>query len=160
MSTYALAEAALLIAVRASESGATYTEINSSRGDFGVLNGTGVTRAAVLMQAGASEFADNLGGGRGAHAKRQQQHRIAVIVFQARRQDSDGAAYVALKAAADALIGYLDTLPRLNNAASVKRAQVVEASDVRRTRDRAWIYQSVLVEVLTETAPVLIEGPH
>jgi hypothetical protein len=159
VSTYATSESALLTAVRASEGGATYTEVNSSRGDFSVLNGTGVTRAAVLMQAGASEFGDNLGQGRGTHGKRQQRHRIAIIVFQARRQDDDGYTYVALKEAADMLIAYLDTVPRLNGA-PVKRAEVIELSDVRRQRDRAWIFQTVLVEILTETAPVLVEGPH
>lgn len=160
MSTYSTCEAALLTVVRASGGGAVFTEINSSRGDFAVLNGTGVTSAAVLMQAGASEFGDDLGQGRGTHGKRQQKHRIAVIVFQARRQDDDGYTYVALKENVDALIGYLDTYPRLGSATNVKRAEVVELSDVRRQRDRAWVFQTILVEVLTETSPVLAEGPH
>jgi hypothetical protein len=157
VSTYSTSEAALLTTVRASGG---FTEINSSRGDFAVLNGTGVVSAAVVMQAGPSEFGDDLGEGRGAHGKRQQRHRIAVIVFQARRQDNDGYTYVALKETVDALIAYLDTYPRLGSAANVKRAEVTEVSAVRRQRDRAWIFQSILVEVLTETSPVLAEGPH
>jgi hypothetical protein len=160
MSTYATTEAALLTAVRASSASAVFTAANSSRGDFRVLNNEGVTKAAVLMQAGRSEFGDNLGQGRGTHGKRQQRHRIAVVLFQARGQADDGTSYQALQAVTDTLIAYLDTYPRLNNAASVKRAEVTESSEPRIRRDSAWIFQTVLVEVLTETAPVLAEGPH
>jgi hypothetical protein len=160
MSTYATSEAALLVAVRASSAGAVFTATNSSRGDFRVLNNEGVTQAAVLMQAAASQFGDNLGQGRGTHGKRQQRHRIGLVIFQARGQADDGASYQALAAVTDALIGYLDTYPRLNNATSVKRAEVTEASEPRIRRDSAWIFQTLLVEVLTETAPVLVEGPH
>jgi len=156
MSTYSTSESALLDAIRAS---GDYTETNSARGDFAVLNGTGVTRAAVLMQAAASEFGDNLGQGRGTHGKRQQRHRVAIVVFQARRQDNDGLPYVAIKEHVDTLIAYLDTVPRLNGA-PVKRAEVVEVDIPRRRRDSPWIYQTISVEILTETSPVLVEGPH
>ena len=160
MSTYATSEAALLTAVQASGSGDVFSATNSSRGDFRILNNEGVTQAAVLMQAARSEFGDNLGQGRGTHGKRQQRHQIAVVVFQARGQADDGTSYQALQATTDALIAYLDTYPRLNDAANVKRAEATEASEPRIRRDSAWIFQTVLVEVLTETAPVLIEGPH
>ena len=150
----------MLTAVQASASGAVFTTVNSSRGDFRVLNNEGVTSAAVLMQASRSEFGDNLGQGRGTHGKRQQHHRIAIVVFQARGQADDGTSYQALQVTTDALIAYLDIYPRLNNATNVKRAEVVEASEPRIRRDSAWIFQTVLVEVLTETAPVLVEGPH
>jgi hypothetical protein len=160
VSTYSLAEAALLAAVRASGSGAVFTEQNSSRADLTVLDRAGVTSAAVLVQGGASEFADNLGQGRGTYGKRQQRHRIAIMLIQARGQVDDGTAATALHAAHDALVGYLDTVPRLNNAASVKRAEAVEADVPRLRRDNAWIYQVVMVEVLTETQPNLVEGPH
>jgi hypothetical protein len=156
MSTYATAEAALLTAVQASG----FTATNSSRGNFAILNNEGVTVAAVLMQASRSEFGDNLGQGRGTHGKRQQRHRIAVVVFQARGQADDGTSYVALQATTDSLIGYLDTYPRLNNATNVKRAEVTEASEPRIRRDSAWLFQTILVEVLTETAPVTVEGSH
>ena len=160
MSTYATTEAALLTAVRASSSGAVFTTANSSRGDFRVLNNDGVTQAAVLMQASRSEFGDSLGQGRGTHGKRQQKHMIAIVVFQARGQADDGTSYAALQATTDALIAYLDTYPRLGNATNVKRAEVTEASEPRIRRDSAWIFQTVLVEVLTETSPTLAEGPH
>lgn len=160
MSTYATSEAALLTTVRASSNGAVFTAANSSRGDFRVLNNEGVTQAAVLMKASKSEFGDNLGQGRGTHGKRQQRHHIAIVIFQARGQADDGTSYQALQSVTDALIGYLDTYPRLNNAANVKRAEVTEDSEPRIRRDSAWIFQTVLVEVLTETAPVLVEGPH
>lgn len=156
MSTYATSEAALLAVVQL----AGFTDTNSSRGDFRILNNEGVTSAAVLMQASRSEFGDNLGQGRGTHGKRQQRHRIAIVVFQARGQLDDGTSYAALQATTDTLIGLLDTYPRLNNATSVKRAEASEASEPRIRRDSAWIFQSVLVEVLTETEPTLVEGPH
>jgi hypothetical protein len=150
-----------LAAVRASGGGTVFTAQNSSRADFTVLDRAGVTSAAVLVQAGKSEFADNLGGGRGAHGKRQQRHRIAVILIQARGQTDDGVAAQALHTTVDTLVGYLDTYPRLNNAALVKRAEATEADIPRKLRaSDAWIFQAILVEVLTETAPVLQEGPH
>lgn len=157
MSTYATSEAALLTRVRAYSAGAVFTTTNSSRGDFRVLNNEGVTQAAVLMQASRSEFGDDLGRGRGSHGKRQQRHRIALIVFQARGQIDDGTTYAALLTITDALIAYLDTYPRLSNATSVKRAEIVEVSEPRIRRDSAWIFQTILVEVMTETAPQLVE---
>jgi hypothetical protein len=160
MSTYAASEAALLAAVRASSGGAVFTATNSSRGNFAVLNNEGVTVAAILMQATRSEFGDNLGQGRGTQGKRQQRHRIGIVVFQARGQADDGTSYQALVSVTDALIAYLDTYQRLGNATNVKRAQVVEASEPRIRRDSAWIFQTLLVEVLTETAPALVETAH
>lgn len=159
MSTYSASETALLAAVRASGNGALFTTQNSSRADFTVLDRPGVSSAAVLIQAAPSEYADNLGQGRGTHGKRQQKHFIAVVLIQARGQTDDGAAATALHAAHDALVAYLDTVPRLNGA-PIKRAEAVSADVPRLRRDNAWIYQAVLVEVLTETTPTLIEGPH
>lgn len=161
MSTYTTTEEALLTAVRASGGGAIFTTQNSSRADFTVLDRAGVTSAAVLIQAGKSEMGDDLGGGRRAYGKRQQRHRIAVVLIQARGQTDDGTAAQALHTAADALIAYLDTYPRLNNATAVKRAELVEADIPRKLRaSDAWIFQALLVEVMTETAPVLAEGAH
>lgn len=160
MSTYSISETALLAAVRASSSGGAFTAQNSARADFTVLDRAGVVSAAVLIQGGASEFGDNLGQGRGTHGKRQQRHQIAIVLFQARGQTDDGIAAVALQAARDALIAYLDTVPRLNNAAGIKRAEVIQADVPRVQQAKAWIFQAILVEVLTETAPVLVEGAH
>lgn len=161
MSTYATSEAALLTLVQAYSGGTVFTgsgiSANSSRGDFKVLNNQAVTVAAVLLQARPSELGDDLGSGRGTQGRRQQRHWIAVIVFQARGQTNDGAPYVALTTLTDALIAWLDTYQKLNSAANVKRAQVREVSEVRRQRDQAWIYQTILVEVLTETSPVIVD---
>jgi hypothetical protein len=157
MSTYVTAETALLTQIRSYNSGLTFTEDNSSRGDFRVLNNTAVAQAAVLMQAGRSEFGDNLGQGRGSMGKRQQRHRIGIILFQARAQNNDGVTYQSLVSLTDGLITYLDKYPLLGGATSVKRAEVVEASEPRIRRDRPWIYQSILVEVLTETAIAAVE---
>jgi len=156
MSTYVVAETALLARVVAYSGGTVFTTTNSSRGDFRVLNNEGVTQGAVLLQAAASEFGDDLGGGRGAMGKRQQRHRIALILFQ-RRNGSDGDNYTALATLTDTVIAYLDTYPLLNNTSSVKRAEVVSASEPRIRRSSDWIYQTVLVEVMTETAPALTE---
>lgn len=157
MSTYTTTEEALLAVVRAS---GAFTEQNSARADFTVLDRAGVTNAAVLIQAGPSEFGDNLGGGRGAHGKRQQRHRIAIVLLQARGQTNDGVAAVALQAARDTLIGYLDTYPRLGGASDIKRAEVVEVDVPRVRQTMTWIFQAIMVEVMTETAPALQEGPH
>jgi len=157
MSVYANAEQALLNAVRMLDGGRIYGETNSKRGDFGVLNSAAATCAAVVIRGGRSEYADSLSGGRGAHGARQERHRIAVVVFQSRGQSSDEYAYVLLADQVDALVNHLNTMPRLNNA-PIKRAQVVEVSDIRRVRDSAWIYQSILVQVDAETKPVTTEG--
>lgn len=160
MSTYAASEEALLEVIRLYNNSGTFTEVNSSRGAFRVLNNTGVTQAAVLMKVGSSQYADNLGGGRGAHGKRQQRHRIGIVVFQARRQDDDGAIYTDLSELVDELIGHIDRYQRLNNAANVKRAQVIEDTEPRVQQSNAWVFQTILVQVDTETTPSLLEGAH
>lgn len=157
MSTYSTTEAALLAFIRTLNSGDTYTAANSSRGDFGVLNNDGVQTAAVLIKGGSSEFGDNLGQGRGAFGKRQQRHQIAIVLLRDRRQDTDSANYTALQSSADTLIAYLDQYPRLNNASGVKRAQAISDSEPRVRQGAAWMYQTILVEVITETEPALQE---
>src|SRR5262245_42700166 len=157
MSTYATSEAALLTVIRLMGSGTTYTTANSSQGAFGVLNNKNVTGAVVLMMARASENGDDLGNGRRAQGKRQQRHYIAAIVFRARGQVDDGVSYTALITATDAIVAHLDTYQRLNNATNVKRAQVREVTEPRVQRSNAWIYQSIIVEVMTETSPVVVE---
>lgn len=160
MSTYTTSEAALLDVVRLLDNGAAFDSNNSSRGGFRALNAKGADWACVLMQARASRMGDNLGQGRGTHGKRQQEHEIACTVFRKRKQDDDEDAYTALTTMTDALVALLDTYPRLNGAASVKRAEVITIGDVRYREGKPWIYQSVLVRVLTETAPVLVESPR
>jgi hypothetical protein len=146
-----------LTLVRAYSGGATFTATNSARHDFGVLNNKGVKQACVLTMARPSENGDNLGHGRGSQGKRQQRHTIALILFQARRQGNDGATWVALTALTDGLVAYLDTYQRLNGATGVKRAQIVEIAEPRIRRDEAWVYQTIFLDVMTETAPVLVE---
>lgn len=157
MSTYTTSEQALLDCIRLLPD---YTDANTSRGDFRVVDAKGVILSCVLVKGRGSEYGDNLGQGRGTHGKRQQRHRIAAIVFQKRLQDADGPTYIALEAAVDALIGHLDRYQRLNNATSVKRAEVIEDDIVQRRRDSTHAWQVVLVEVLTETAPILVEASH
>lgn len=160
MSTYATSEAALLTLIRAYSSGAVFTTNNSSRGGFKVLNNQNVSQAVVLMQARASENGDDLGGGRGTQGRRQQRHYIAMIVFQTRGAVDDEVSYTALSTLTDALVAYLDTYQRLNGAANVKRAQIREIGEPRIQRDKAWIYQAVLVEVQTETTPTIAGGDY
>jgi hypothetical protein len=155
MSTYTATEELLLTRIRAYNSGGTFDEANSSRGKFRVLNNPGVTQAAVLMQAGRSEMADSFGGGRGAMGKRQQRHRIGIVLFQARLNSDDGDTYEALTTLTDALVAYLDTYQRLGDP--TKRVEILEVSEPRVRRDTAWLFQTVLVEALTETAPVVVE---
>lgn len=157
MSTYAAAEAALAAVVRLLDSGNVFNADNCRQGDYRALDAQGAVYACVLTKAGRSEHGDNLGNGRGAHGKRQQRHRIGVLLFRKRRQDADGEAYTDLTAQADAVVGLLDTYPRLNNTSGVKRAEVVESGEVRVRRDSPWIFLPLLVEVLTETEPTLAE---
>jgi hypothetical protein len=161
VSTYATAEAALLARIRALNSGDTFLAANSSRGDFTVLNRAGVRQACVLMMVRDSEFADNLGAGRGTHGKRQQRHYVGAVLFQARGQADDGTSYQALTALADSLIAYLDTYQRPDDTAGIKRSEVVGATVPRLSaRWNAWLFQTLTIEVLTETTPTLQEGAH
>ena len=148
MSTYVASEAALLTAVRATNGGALFTAQNSARGDFTVLDRSGVTAAAVLWQAGKSDYGDELDD-YGAHGTTQERHRIADILFQSRGQANDGVSAAALHTNADALIAHLHSVPTLSGA--VLRAEVVEADVPRVRQGSAWIFQSILVEVRTET---------
>lgn len=162
MSTYATTEEAVLSRIRALNSGDTFTVTNSSRGDFRVLNNSGVVNACVLMMARDSEFADNLGQGRGTHGKRQQRHYVGAVLFRARGTADDGTSYQALTTLTDALIAYLDTYQRpADTPTSIKRMEVVGATVPRLSaRWNAWLFQTVTIEVLTETTPTLQEGSH
>lgn len=160
MSTYTACEIALLARIHDFRSGATFGPDNATRGDFRALDAKGRGVACVLLQAARSEYGDTLGGGRGAHGKRQQRHQIGATVFVARGTGAggDGAAYQALTEIVDALVAWLDTFPRLSNAPGVKRAEVVEVGDARTRETRPWVWQTLRVTVLTETEPVLTEG--
>lgn len=156
MSTYSAAEAAALEIVRLES---TFIETNSSRGDFRALDAKGADFACVLLMAGPSEMGDNLGNGRGTHGKRQQRHRIGVVVFRKRGQaiTGDGLVYTALTEMVDTLVARFDTSPRLNGAVGVKRAEVDRVTEPRIRRDSPWVYQTILLDVLTETEPTLTE---
>lgn len=160
MSTYTIAEAALHARILAFPGPPTFDGATCTRGDFRALDARGADVACVLMQAGRSELGDTLDGGRGTHGKRQQRHRIGATLFVKRGTGAggDGAAYVALTALTDALCAHLDRYPRLGGAPGVKRAQVVELGDVRARDARPHLWQTLLIEVLTETAPDLMEG--
>lgn len=162
MSTYAASEAALAAVIRLLDSGNVFDADNCTQGDYDALDARGKDYGCVLTKAGRSEYGDNLGNGRGAHGKRQQRHRIGVLLFRKRKQakDGDGAAYADLTTQADAVVALLDTYPRLNGASGVKRAEVVESGEVRTRRDSPWIFLPLLVEVLTETEPTLVETPR
>lgn len=156
MSTYSTAEQAALAVVR---NVTTFTEANSTRGDFRAIDAKGTSWAAVLLMAGPSEMGDNLGNGRGTHGRRQQRHRIGVIILHERQQapQGDGAVMTELLAMTDQVVALFDTYPRLNGATSVKRAEVDRVTEPRIRRDMPWVYQTILLTVLTETEPAITE---
>lgn len=159
MSTYAVTEAAALEIVRMLSA---FDENNSSRGDFRALDAKGTDWAAVLLMAASSEFGDNLGNGRGSHGKRQQRHRIGIAVFRKRgqAQGGDGDVYTELTELTDSLVALFDTYPRLNGADNVKRVEIDRVTEPRIRRDSPWIYQTILLEAMTETSPTLTETMH
>lgn len=160
MSTYTTAAAGLLALLHAYDSGAVFASDNAKIDDFTALDAQGRDVAAVIAQAAASQFGDNLGQGRGTHGKRQQQHHLVVALYVKRLTDNDGVTAAALHTLTDGVIAWLDTYPRLNNASGVKRAEVTEASDVILSRSSPHALITLAVEVLTETAPVLVESPR
>lgn len=146
MSTYATSEQALLDTIRLMPE---YTSTNSSRGDFGVWDAAGSSVGVVVIKGGRSQMGDRLEGGRATHGKRQQRHRIAVVVGLKRGQANDSTAYVTLIAATEAIIAHLDRYQRLQ--ATVKRAEASEATEVQRRRDNPFIFCTILVDIMTET---------
>lgn len=162
--SYTTAEAALLTLVRAYEGGAVFTAANSSRGDFSATDAPGYRQYAVVMMAGESDYGDALFG-RGAHGKRQQRHRMSVLLFQARQQGlgGDGAAYSALLTLTDGVAAWLERYPRLDGASGVKRAEIVRIGKVRTTQTPAGapgphLLQPILLDVLCETEPAQAES--
>lgn len=130
MTLYATIEAALLIRVRALDSGATFTTANSSRGDWSVRDAAGQRISAVLFKAKPSVYADSFPPNRGSHGKRQELHTIGIQVAYARQdgQGGDGATYTALQTTVDNLIAWLNQWPRLNATTGVRRGQVTEST--------------------------------
>lgn len=156
MSTYATTEQAALELLRTVDQ---FDEANTSRGDFRALDAKGTNWAAVLLMAGPSEMGDNLGNGRGTHGRRQQRHRIGLAIFRKRGQapEGDGALYVELTEVTDTVVALFDTYPRLNGAARVKRVEIDRVTEPRIRRDSPWIYQTILLDAMTETEPTLTE---
>lgn len=160
MSTYTTAEAAVLTLLRAYDGGGVFTEANASRGDFSATDAPGYRQYAVVLMADSSDYGD----GR-SHGKRQQTHRISVLLFQAREQGlgGDGAAYSALTTLTDAVAAWFERYPRLNGAAGVKRAAIVRVGKPRTTQAPGGgagphLVQPIMLDVLCETTPAQQES--
>lgn len=125
MTTYAATEAALLTLCQGYNAGATFTAANTRRGEWTIFDAP-YDASLVLVQHKDSRFGDQLAR-RGAQGKQQEEHHIAVEVYYRRLQGQggDGARYTALLTLRDGLQAWISRYPRLNNAANVKRAEVV-----------------------------------
>jgi hypothetical protein len=151
--TYAAAEAALLTTLRLYSSGTAFTTANSSRGDFRVLDAEGHDYGAVISQRARSTYSDRGADGRGSHGKRQHRHAMRITLGYKRSagEGGDGIAYAALQTLADALQAHLDLYPRLGGGvASIRRAEVVEASEVLMSESGALFLKRLEVDVASE----------
>lgn len=167
MSTYFTAEAALLTLIRAYSSGTVFTEANSSRDDWLVLDASGTEAAAVVEMASETREGDSLNG-RQAHGAYQEVHQIGVWICVKRGVGAggDSAAMAACKTLTEAVKDHLRPWERLNNATGVTRAQVVRTTEpsyispTKRIEDATHVAQQIIVQIHCRAAlnPVEVAG--
>lgn len=131
MSQYTAIEAAAEALVLSYNDGETFTAENTARGDWRVLGKPGNGVACVLSMAEPSEQGDRMEG-HGAHGQRMERHavHIGVYVRIGSGIGGPGVAYETLTALTDALDTHLRRYPRLNNTATVERAEVTGITTV------------------------------
>lgn len=163
MSTYTVAEAALLTLVRAYSGGTVFTTTNSSADDWRVLDATSTESAAVLEMAGPTVEGvltyQRHAQSYGADAEYQETHQIGVWICVKRSTGvgGDGAVKATLKALTEAVKDYLRPYRRLNAAANVRAALIArttEPSYISPTKDIAdatHVAQQIVFEVQCES---------
>ena len=160
MSTYGVAEAALLTLVRAYAAGAVFTTANSAVDDWVMLDAPGTTVAAVLEMAGDTREDIVTQGGYGVYAEYQEEHQIGVWLCVKREQGlgGDGAAKAALKTLTDAFRDYARPFRRLNNATGVRQALMTTTtapayiSPTRNAVDATHVAQLITFVIACESA--------
>lgn len=157
--SYTEVEQAALTLMQAYQSGAVFTDGNSSRGDYRVLDAQGVTVAAVLTCGGESTY-DNELGGYGSQGKTQEKHTVAITLFQEREQGlgGDGATYIALHTLVDGVVDYLGQYPRLGSSA-IRYAEITKVSNVVLRQKTPHLYRTIFIDAYQSTTIDWLEDP-
>ena len=163
MSTYSVAETALLTLTRAYSSGSVFDTTNSVADDWRVLDAQGTTVAAVLEMAGDTIEDVTVQASYGDYGSYQEVHQIGVWLCVKREQGlgGDGAAKAACKTLVDAFRDYIRPYRRLNAASGVRAMTMIRTSapayisPTRDASDATHVAQMITFEVACEsTAPV------
>jgi len=163
VSTYTIAETALLTLTRAYSGGSVFDTSNSVADDWRVLDAQGTTVAAVLEMAGDTIEAITVQAAYGDYGQYQEIHQIGVWLCVKREQGigGDGAAKAACKTLIDAFRAYMRPYRRLNAAAGVRSATMIRTSapayisPTRDVGDATHVAQMITFEVACESdAPV------
>lgn len=164
MSTYTIAETALLALVRAYAGGGTFNSQNSAIDNWLMLDSSNQTAAAVIEMAGESREAIDTSEPTeyGAYGEYQEVHQVGVWICQPRGagDGGDGIAKAAVKTLTEAVKDYLRPYRLLNAAAGVRSAQIVRTTAptyISPTTDIAQAthvaQEIVMIVVCTSTAP-------
>lgn len=147
----------------------TFDTTNSSRGDWKVLDRTGVDTSAILEQAGNSLYGDEVGI-RGVQGAVQEQHDVGIWICQKRKQSKDGGdgkIYTAMLDVVEGLIAYFAQYERIQSPdPNLQRVQVIRAetpvfiaptNDASQSTHRA---QRLIVRVWMQFFPDIQEYSH
>lgn len=150
MSTYLHAEQAILDLVRASADGGTFTEANSSRNDWTVVDGADL--AAVVTMAGDSTEADRIDG-YGVEGFYQERHLIAINVTIKIGTGEQGPQVIAgtLNSAVEALKDELRLFTRLGGVPGVRQARIVRTGAPGRLDTGTHYMQPIVIQVDCES---------
>lgn len=131
MSTYLIAEAAVLAVCRASSGGTLFTATNSSRDNWEIIDNASSPYGLVVEMGGETIEGDNLDG-RGTQGTIQERHLITVTVSIKVGTQAQGIETIAslLKATVETLKNYIRTKDRLGVYAPVSRAWPSKTSPV------------------------------
>jgi hypothetical protein len=160
MSTYPVAEAALLTLIRAYSSGAVFTTANSAADDWIVLDANGTEVAAVIEMAGLTTEAVVDAEEYGVYGKYQETHTIGLWVCKKRGTGAggDGAMKQQVKALTEALKDYLRPYRRLSGAAGVRSMRITRTGEPAyispsdKVEDATHVAQQITIQVLCESA--------
>jgi len=159
VSTYPIAESALLTLIRAYSGGTVFDEANSSVDNWLVLDANGTEVAAVLEMAGPTTEAVIDGDSYGVYGEYQETHTIGLWLCQKRGtgDGGDGAVKAVLKALTEGMKDHLRPYRRLDSAPSVRSMRLMRTTEpayispTDKVEDATHVAQQIVVQVLCES---------
>lgn len=131
MSTYLIAEAAVLALVQSFQSGTVFDAANSSRDDWQVMDAATSNLSAVVEMSGDTIEADRMDGygGQGSYQERHE-IRITLSLKIGTMESGISALAAQLKSTTEALKDWIRPHDRLDDAPSVRFVRPVRTSPV------------------------------